>query len=195
MAYCTLDEFRSYVASEVAGDNDFLVDTLAATEDAINDYCGRAFDNLTTSITRTYVPHADVVEIHDISDTSGVVLLDNGASVSTSDVQFEPTNTVNAAGLTTPKYKIRRLSTCWTPPTRNAREATVSVTSTHWGWASVPPQVKEATLILGKDVAHVRANRFGVAGFGEFGVIRVRDNPHVAMMLRNLRHPSAFGIA
>jgi hypothetical protein len=195
MAYCTFEEFEAYVSSEITGNQEFLADVLAATEDAVNDYCGRAFDNLTTPITRTYVPHDDVVEIHDISDTAGIVILDNGAAVALTDVQFEPTNTVTANGLTTPKFKIRRLSTCWTPPILSPRQATVSVTSTHWGWAAVPPQVKQATLILGKDIAHVRANRFGVAGFGEFGVVRVRDNPHVVMLLQNLRHPSAFGIA
>jgi hypothetical protein len=70
----------------------------------------------------------------------------------------------------------------------------VSVTSTRWGWAAIPPEVVEATAILAKDLAHVRTNRFGTAGFGEFGVIRVRDNPHVILLLANLHHPMAVGV-
>lgn len=194
MAYCTLEEFTTYVASEITGDIAYLDDVLSATEDAINDHCGRTFDSIVGSLTRSYVPSEDIVEIHDISDTDGATITDNGAAVALTDVQFEPVNTVAFNGLTVPRTQIRRIRGNWSTPTQNSREATVSVTSTHWGWAAVPPQVKEATLILGKDVAHLRANRFGVAGFGDFGVVRVRDNPHVEMMLRKLRHPATVGI-
>lgn len=193
MVYCNLSEFTSYVGSEISTDTDFLADALAATEDAINDYCGRSFDTVTGALTRSYVAADDVVEIHDIHNTAGVTITDNGTSIAVADVQFEPINPVSWAGLTSPKYKIRLLTGCWSKTT-NWRQATVSVTSSNWGWAAVPPEVKEATLILGKDIAHIRANRFGVAGFGDFGVVRVRDNPHVKQLLNGLRHPSAFGV-
>jgi hypothetical protein len=194
MAYCTLPEFTTYVASEIGADDAYLDDVLSATEDAINDYCGRTFDTIVGSLTRSYVPSCDIVEIHDISDTAGATITDNGATVALTDVQFEPVNPALLNGLIVPKSQIRRIHGSWSTPTQNSRQATVSVTSTHWGWAVVPPQVKQATLILGKDVAHLRANRFGVAGFGEFGVVRVRDNPHVEMLLRKLRHPATVGV-
>jgi hypothetical protein len=72
-------------------------------------------------------------------------------------------------------------------------KASVSVTAT-WGWATTPAPAIEAVKILAKDILHQRDNRSGVAGFGEFGAVRVRQNPYVAMLLDPLRRAQQFGI-
>jgi hypothetical protein len=193
VTYLSLDDFVTYVGSEIAVDEPFLARCLATAEDAVNDHCGRSFDPPTaTSITRRYVPVYDVVITDDFVDTTDLVIADNGSTVALSAVQLEPVNNRSASGLTSPYCKIRRPGSRW--QTDRGR-ATVEVTSTRWGWPAVPPQVVEATAILAKDVAHIRQNRFGTAGFGEFGVIRVRDNPHVEMLLAGLKHPAGWGIA
>jgi hypothetical protein len=193
MAYLTPDEFAVYVGSEIAADDLFLARCVNAAEDAVNDHCARSFDvPAVTSITRNYVPTPcdPLVVIQDIVDNTNLVVTDDGTAVT--DFQLEPVNNVSWSGLTQPYYQIRRTDgASWVV---DYGRATVAVTSTRWGWPAVPPQVKEATAILAKDLAHLRQNRFGVAGFGEFGVVRVRDNPHVSMLLSKLRHPQAFGV-
>jgi hypothetical protein len=190
--YLSLGDFITYVGSEIAVDEMFLARCLATAEDAVNDHCGRAFDvPAATSITRTYVPMGDTVVTHDFVDTTNLVIANDGTSTALSAVQLEPLNNVSWSGLARPYCQIRLRDACWA---RDGDRATVSVTSTRWGWPAVPPQVVEATAILAKDVAHVRQNRFGTAGFGEFGVIRVRDNPHIEMLLANLLHPMAVGV-
>lgn len=192
MAYLSLADFTVYVGSEIAADEQFLARCLATAEDAVNDHCQRSFDPpAVTSITRTYVPIEDVVVTHDFVDSTNLVIANDGVATALSTVQLEPVNTTSWAGLSRPYCQIRLKDGCWT---RDGGRATVSVTSTRWGWAAIPPEVVEATAILAKDLAHVRTNRFGTAGFGEFGVIRVRDNPHVILLLANLHHPMAVGV-
>ena len=102
-------------------------------------------------------------------------------------MQLEPVNNLLPDGTVCPYHTIRRITGYWTC---HGREASVSVTSTRWGWAAVPPKVKLATLVLAKDYASLRDTRFGVAGFGEFGVVRTRiDNLQVLQLLRGLGHP------
>jgi hypothetical protein len=190
--YLTLPEFIDYVGSEIIVDEVFLASCLATAEDAVNDHCRRAFDvPAATSITRSYVPAGDVVVTHDFVDTTNLVITNDGTATALSAVQLEPLNNVSWSGLARPYCQIRLRDACWA---RDGDRATVSVTSTRWGWPAVPPQVVEATRILAKDIAHVRQNRFGTAGFGEFGVIRVRDNPHVDMLLAGLLHPMTVGV-
>lgn len=197
MAYATAAEFKAYVGGDddVTVNDDWLEDVQAAAEDSINDHCGRNFnvvDAAADPTSRSYPPRGDLVIVHDIANTTGLTVANDGATVASTDYQLEPLNGLNAAGATVPYHQIRLINSCWT---HDGKRATVTVTTDQWGWPSVPDQVKQATLILGKDIAHIRQNRFGVAGFGEFGVVRVRDNPHVAQLLSRLRHPRALGIA
>lgn len=195
MAYATAAEFKTYVGgdSDVTITDAWLADVQAAAEDSINDHCGRTFNAPSGGATaRNYVPRGDLVIVHDIANSTGLTVTNDGATVASTDYQLEPLNNLNAAGATVPFHQIRLIDSCWS---HDGKRATVTVTTDQWGWAAVPDQVKQATLILGKDIAHIRQNRFGVAGFGEFGVVRVRDNPHVAQLLSRLRHPRSIGIA
>jgi hypothetical protein len=56
-----------------------------------------------------------------------------------------------------------------------------------WGWSAVPPAVTEATLILAEELAKLKDAPFGVSGWTEFGVMRVRDNPFAARLLNPYR--------
>jgi hypothetical protein len=191
VAYVTLPEFTTYVGSEIAANQPDLAIALAAAEATINEHCQRCFDvAAVTSITRRYVPESStVVRIHDIADNTNLVVTDDGTTVAAADFQLEPLNGLLKDGTVTAYHTLRRIngsSWMW-----GGREATVSVTSTRWGWVAVPAKVKEATLVLAKDFAALKDTRFGVAGWGEFGVVRMRENPQVMFLLRNLEHPDA----
>lgn len=53
----------------------------------------------------------------------------------------------------------------------------------HWGWSAIPEPVKRATKILAAETFKLREAPFGVAGWADFGVVRVRDLPKVAKLL------------
>lgn len=193
MAYVDPTEFQEYVGSDLAADEEAIARCLAAAEAAVNDHCGRTFDPPVTPaapLTKLYVrDDCDLVTIHDLVDATSLVIVDNGTTLDADDYQLEPFNQWTGAR---PYYRIRRIRGWWSECRGGA---TISVTSPRWGWASIPPEVVQATFLLAKDLVHLRDNRFGVAGFGEFGAIRVRDNPHVTMLLKSLVHPSKIGIA
>lgn len=57
-----------------------------------------------------------------------------------------------------------------------------------WGWPRIPEQVTQACLLLATETFKLaREAPFGVAGFGDFGVVRVRDNVPAQRLLAPLR--------
>jgi hypothetical protein len=60
--------------------------------------------------------------------------------------------------------------------------ASLQVTA-HFGWSAVPSDVKQAHLMLCAETFKMREAPLGVAGWSEFGVVRVRDVPKVAKLL------------
>jgi hypothetical protein len=67
------------------------------------------------------------------------------------------------------------------------RLARVQVTGT-WGWPAVPVDVKQACLLLAARLFIRKESPQGVAGFGEFGAIRVRSaDPDVVALLEPYR--------
>ena len=56
--------------------------------------------------------------------------------------------------------------------------APLEVTAT-WGWSAVPTPVKEGCLILAEELYMLKNSPFGVGGYGQFGIIRARENPMV----------------
>jgi hypothetical protein len=194
MPYVTLPDFAAYVGSEIAANQVELQLALTSAEDAINTHCQRRFDvAAATSITRRYAPESStVVRIHDIADNTNLVVSDDSVTVAAADMQLEPLNGLLFDGTVTAYHTLRRISGSWVCA---GREATVSVTSTRWGWVAVPAKVREATMVLAKDFAGLRDTRFGVAGWGDFGVVRMRENPQVMLLLRNLEHPNVALVA
>jgi hypothetical protein len=69
----------------------------------------------------------------------------------------------------------------------------VQVTA-QWGWAAVPDSVKQATKILAAEIFRLKDAPLGVAGFNDFGPVRVREVPQVSMLLKRYRHPSRAAI-
>jgi hypothetical protein len=87
------------------------------------------------------------------------------------DYQLEPLNG-RENGVAVPYCRIRAVRSRWFPD--NFRPA-VQVTAA-WGWAAVPAAVKEATLIKAARLFHRKDSPQGVAGFNEFGVVRLASN-------------------
>jgi hypothetical protein len=198
VAYVTDEELRAYCRSEIDADLPYFAVRAESASRAVAIHCGRGFTVPAVdapSVTYRYVRSADdeqVVVTHDLSDTTGVVVSEAGVVVSPTVLQWEPVNGVTFTGQTVPVMQVRRLDRPWI---MRGREAVVSVSSTRWGWPSVPAEVVEATLVLGLDLARMRDTRFGVAGLdADLGVIRIRSNPYVAKLLVDLRRPETAGV-
>lgn len=63
-----------------------------------------------------------------------------------------------------------------------------------YGWPAVPYAVKQATMIAAADLFKLKDAPFGVAGFGEFGAVRVQANPRVMSLLRRYISGGRVGV-
>lgn len=182
MALVELPEFRAYLESSRSGvDNATrLQAALDAGHQSVFDYLGRVIAVASGSTTRRYSPDDDLLlDIHDA--TAVTVVAENGVTIAASGYQLEPLDTFNIAGTVTPYWQIRRIGSRWSTPATFG-EATISVTAT-FGWATAPTPVVECIKMIAKDISLARELRGDVGGFGEFGVVRVRQNSQIQGML------------
>lgn len=162
---------------------------VAAAMDVVHDYCGWRFD--TTSATYTF-PVSDQVDLDlgDLPLASTTVTItedpnDSGvysSSVAGSDVLLLPTNG-RRAGMEWPRTTLRRVSGLW--PTSALGRPTVQVAGT-FGWPSVPPAVKAATIHI---AAWLWTNKASPSGalVTEFGPVPMHRIPVAERMLHRYR--------
>lgn len=179
-AIVELATFQTYARDDLAGaDTGVLQTALTSAINAVNSHCNRLFTVAGAATTRVYVPvWGDVLDIHDCTTVTAVS--NDGVAITSANYQLEPLNGINDAGVAVPYDRIvLTLGDRWV---FDGKRATVSVTAT-WGWASIPTEVTEAVLMLAKDIAYNREQKGDVAGFGEFGAVRLRGNPLVQSLL------------
>lgn len=172
-------------------DDTLLSGAIAAATRSINAECGRDFQQAETASPRRYCPAgAELVITHDIATTSGLAVGvdDDGDGVAERTLEaaayeLEPTDGIVGGLSGWPYWRIRLVdSTSWPA----GRRRTIQVTA-RWGWPAVPAPIIQAAYVLAEDLAKLKDTPFGVGGFGEFGRIRARENPHVAMLIRPYR--------
>jgi len=190
MAIVTISTFKDYARNELGTADDTAIQAaLDAAHYSAYDYAGRSFEAAGVASARLFVPVSwNICNIDDCTSITSVT--NNSTSVAASTYQAEPVENRSGSTATVPFTRLRMLTGAWY--VWNGK-ASVSVTAT-WGWATTPAPAIEAVKILAKDILHQRDNRSGVAGFGEFGAVRVRQNPYVAMLLDPLRRAQQFGI-
>lgn len=150
-----------------------------AANQAVVQYCGRDFDKVAeaSETVRVFRSRTDCrAVVDDFWSTTNLVVKtdddDDGTYETTwasTDYQLEPLNG-RANGITVPYYRIvavaaRRFPTC------NLRTS-VQVTAA-WGWTAVPAAVFEATLMKAARLFHRKDSPQGVAGFDQFGAVRL----------------------
>lgn len=200
-SYAQLAELRSRAgidAADTSHDTE-LTEKLAGASREVERFCHRQFNDAGEVSTRVYRPETScLVEVDDFHTTTGLIVAtdegDTGAYSTTwaaTDYQLEPLNGVVDGETGWPWYDITAVAGRYFP--RGHRRASVQVTA-QWGWAAVPAPVKDACLIVAAESFKLREAPFGVAGFGEFGVVRIRDNPIVARKLaKYVRDPVLVG--
>ena len=178
----------------------------AAANAAVVRYCHRSFDKtaVASETARVYSRSGEgtwrgiespyTAVIHDVWDTTNLVVKtddDDDATFETtwdaSDYQLEPLNLLDGDAYS-PYWRIRAVEGR-TFPISN-RRAALQVTAA-WGWTAVPAEVTEAALIKAARLFHRKDSPQGVAGFGDFGVVRITraQDPDVADLLGPFVHP------
>jgi hypothetical protein len=188
-----IDEFKDYVRDQVSVDDAVMQAALDGAEYSAEDYCKRILSAASgTPSARSFTPRTYGATVLDIDDCVSITsVVDNGTTIAAADYQKEPVNGLDRSGHAVPYRQLRLYTGFWTYDYGFAR----IVVTADWGWDVTAPTAVEAIKILAKDILQQRNNNSGVAGFGEFGAIRVRENPMVARMLNPLRRSEAFGFA
>lgn len=194
--YATLAELKGRLGITNTADDTRLTSALAAASLGVELLCHRQFNDAGATSPRTYVAvTTGLAKVDDFSTTVGLQVaidLDGDGTFEITltidvDFQLEPAGGVVGGVPGWPFWRLRIRS-------RSARffpicgaDRLVQVTA-RWGWAAVPAPVKEATLLGAQELFSLKEAPFGVAGFGEFGVVRVRDNPKIRGLLAGYRH-------
>lgn len=182
--YATLNELKSYLALTTTVELDEqMADALNSSSREIERYCNRQFNKTATATARVFPPTtcstAWVDDFHTITDLV-IKSDDTGDGVfettwDSSDYELYPYNGVLEGQAGWPYYKISAVGNAWFPMNRFGRMATLQVTA-QWGWSDIPAPVKQACLILSAMNFQLKDAPLGVAGMGEFGVIRVQNS-------------------
>lgn len=189
--YLTVAEEKTYLRSEITVDDTLIEQAINSAETIIDNACQRRFEVASSSTARVFIPSGSTVQI--INDCTVIAsVVDNGTTlVNNVDYQREPLNGLSATGETWPYYRLRRLNGWWYSSTNTA---TITVTAT-WGWAAIPPQVKESCKIITKDLLEMRDIKFGLVAITEAGGVGTRENRIVRDMIATYAHPFSIGIS
>lgn len=190
--YLTTDEAREYAGLSDLANTELLDDVVTAVSRLIDQACQRTFWQTPADTARLFpTTSSNVLEFgafNDAADITEVAVDRDGDGVfeeviSATDYVLEPVER-SAAPETRPITSVRLLNNaCW-PGVGGGRTHLIQLTGT-WGWPDVPAMVKQACRLQTARVLKRQESSLGVAGFGEFGVIRVsRIDPDIDSMLQ-----------
>ncbi len=194
--YTTADEMREHFGDTgTVMDTEIMERAIEAASRHIDRLCGRRFYQEAATSVRVYRPEDRyVVWVDDISTTTGLVVKTDTTSDFTwgttwtidTDFMLEPLNaSVVGSGTTVQPHAWWRLvaiGTSYTFPVHELRP-TLQVTA-RFGWSAVPDDVQEACILLAAALVHRKSSPNGVAGFSEFGPMRIsRSDPDVERLL------------
>jgi hypothetical protein len=201
--YCTVEELKSRVGITDTTDDFELALAAAGASRAIDEITGRYFWRGTD--TRTYVPES--ISRQPLDDLVSVTTFKADQD---GDGVFEQTwtqGTDYALEVAAGKYNPAAKGEQW-PYTAAvvinggklfpfvwmwSHLDRIQVTGV-FGWPAVPLNVKNAALIAAAQIFKIKDAPFGVAGFGEFGVVRVQQNPQVMWLLHRYINGQRVGV-
>lgn len=194
--YVTATQVKTRLKISVATYDTEIDLAIGSASREIDDWCGRRFDQTAAGVVRTFAPRdltllavTDVVSVTAVKTDTGTRTF--ATTLTSSQYKLLPVDAAYAADAR-PYTSIRAIGTTWPFPTwPGEHDDTVQVTGT-WGWPAVPRPVAMACLILASETLKLSDAPFGVVGMGEFGAIRVRDNPKVKALLGPYRRQSVL---
>lgn len=197
--YATLLELKNKLKITDTVDDLELEVALTTTSRNIEHHCRRQFNKTTTASARVFDLHRRAYKVHvaDFHTTTGLVVKVDPAgdesfteTLASSVYRLEPRDGIVDGEEGWPWSRI--VATQRLHPLHplllycGYGHPLVQVTA-QWGWAAVPAPVKTACLILASELFKIKDAPFGVAGYGEYGPIRVRQNPIACGLLQPYR--------
>lgn len=190
--YATYTELKDYLKLTDAGTafDARLTDAVNSASREIERYTNRQFNMASSATARVFQPvRRNRCDSDDFWTTTGLVIETDASGDgvfetvwSASDYELFPLNGIVDGQDGWPYWKIRKAAGREFPINCYGRKATVRVTA-KWGWAVVPAPVKQACLIMAAETYELKSAPLGVAGFGDFGVVRIRQNSLAAAKL------------
>ncbi|GAA5048202.1 hypothetical protein HNP84_000224 [Thermocatellispora tengchongensis] len=167
--------------------DDLLTAALAAASRAIDKKTGRRFWLDPSATARTYHPQGrvlrdergDLLLIDDVGSATGLVV-ETGRGSTWSAVTGYETSPDNALTEERPITGLLLATGTWGTGTTRVR------VSARWGWPAVPDEIAQATLLQAARLYRRKDSPEGVAGSGEWGLVRV---PHLDPDVRALIEP------
>jgi hypothetical protein len=187
--YCTLTEFKEWVGLDDTTDDAVIRRAITASSVAVDNFCktpfGQVFGTRVLDTSETWRVHTGpvvmVTEVATDDDGDGVFETVWAAT----DYQLLPLDSAMSVE-PEPYTEIHAIGTRTFPRVTGltGRHGLIRVTGT-WGWSTIPTPVKQATLLLTNRAVKRRHSPEGVAGFDEFGTIRIssRDDPDAVRYL------------
>lgn len=191
--YCTAAELSRRLSSDgvaiSAALDEELDEAINTACRAIDAYCHQRFIVDSAATAREFdVDRIDydtygrqVINVDSLqSGTITAVVSDDGDTgtygttwTASTDYYTWPLNAINERGET---CAITRLVTTGTKTVRTSGYRPPFKVTAKWGWPAIPAPVKAAALEVAADLVKRREAPFGVAGFGEFGTVRISND-------------------
>jgi len=190
--YLTTAEARTYAGLSDLADTELLDDVVTAVSRAIDNACQRTFFQQTAQARTFATSSATKLVLGAFNDLVSITTLkfdEDGDGVFEKTIGASDFGLVDSDFPESGPYTLVELynSTLFPVPGGTAgsgRTKLTQVTGT-WGWPAVPAQVKQACRLQVARVMKRQESPLGVAGFGEFGVVRVsRLDPDIDAMLQ-----------
>lgn len=195
--YTTVEELEDRLGGiQSATDADKMANAILVSARGIEKVCRRQFNRTETATARLFYPQSPgLIVVDDFYTTTGLIIaIDTGddgtyeTTLTSADYQLEPLNGIVDGEEGWPYWRIRLMRSATPLPRRSVR-APAQITA-KWGWTASPEPIKEANRAVAEEVFKLKDAPWGVAGAGEWGTIRVRENPMVmAMIARYRRDP------
>ena len=204
--YCTQNELKSFVGIPTTdtADDSLLDDAINAASRQIDAFCGRIFyAEGSASARKFFTDDLYRLRVDDISTTDGLIVKydddDDGTfevTVSASEFQLLPINGVVGGITGNPFYIIELISDGsneW-PLDYSSNRPRAEITAKR-GYAALPEQIRQATLMLASELFAMRNAPLGVAGVGDFGVVNIQQNREITRMIAPFRKGTVLGVA
>jgi hypothetical protein len=197
--YVSATTLKARLGITDSNDDARITYALKAASRGIDKCCHRQFNDAGTTSARVYWPASIVdADVDDFSTTTGLIIATDpgftqayGQTWTSSQYELAPLNGIVDGETGWPYWQIHAIGAPWFPIPygRIGNRATLRVTA-RWGWAAVPDAITEACQIISEEIFKLRDAPFGVAGFSDYGAVRVRQNPiAMAMIAPYVRDP------
>ncbi len=188
--YATVEALKSRVGITDDTDDAELLAACFTASRSVEQFCQRTFWRTASGTVRVFEPTGyhdlDFGPWNDLVALTGLATDESGAGTwgtawAGTDYQLVPLNP-SAGPEQRPYTGLRTTGSRLFPALSGyGRTDRIQITGT-WGWPAVPQAIRQAALIVAAELFKAKDAPLGVVGFGDLGVVRLRENPLAARL-------------